>query len=267
MLIVDEVTKAYGRKVVNHGVSLTVRPGEIAAVFGPNGAGKTTLVRQIVGLLRPNTGTIRIGAELRAPRQMARKVAYQPQAQIALESLTVRESIHIAGMLRGLTAPASADATTGLLAELQIGDWSQVAGHRLSGGLRRLVAFAMTMNSRPELVVLDEPTNDVDPERRRLMWQALRRRSERAAVVVITHNVHEAVAYADTCYEMAEGRLGPAQLPGGTLVEPPDAQRVVTAARATYEPGTSLRTGAHGDLYLPYHGPVAEVSAESGSRR
>lgn len=116
------------------------------------------------------------------------------------------EAISLAGALRGFSRRASKQRAEDLVAELDISAWATTPGHRLSGGLRRLVAFGMTLNYDGPLLVLDEPTNDVDSDRRELMWRALRDRRQTAAIVV-THNVHEAMAKADRVVSLSQGRL------------------------------------------------------------
>jgi len=204
-----------------------VRPGEIVGLLGHNGAGKTTLVSQIVGLLAPDAGTIRVAGvdAVGQPGQARRSVALQAQGQAPLDGLTPRSAIEFAGRLRGLSPRDARAGAVRLAEELDIGEWldrrAMPDGGGISGGVRRLTAFAMAAVAPTPVVVLDEPTNDVDAARRRLMWQAVRRLGERGSgVLLVTHNVVESERVVDELVLLDRGRVvasgTPASLHGGS---------------------------------------------------
>src|SRR3954447_10346136 len=146
MLVVDGVTKVYkGGVKANDGVSLGVKAGEVFGLLGPNGAGKTTLVRQIVGLARPTSGTIAIdGVDVAADPAFARVAcSWQPQNQAPIRGLSPIQAIALVAELRGLSKPAARNRAEELIAALSIEEWSKAFGFVLSGGVARLVAFAM----------------------------------------------------------------------------------------------------------------------------
>jgi len=225
VLDVAGVTRRFGAVVANDDVSLSVRAGEVVGLLGHNGAGKTTLISQVVGLLRPDAGTIRVGRTdaVASPAAARRHVALQPQAQAPIDGLTPRTAIEIAGRIRGLTRSRSREVAVELAAELDIEPWldqrALPEGRGLSGGIRRLTAFAMTVVAPTPLLVLDEPTNDIDASRRRLLWAAVRRRAdEGAGVLLVTHNVAEAERIVDELVVLDRGRVvatgSPARLRG-----------------------------------------------------
>lgn len=213
-LHVSGLTRRFGAVVANDEVGLEVAPGEVVGLLGHNGAGKTTLVSQVVGLLRPDAGTIRIG-ELDAvadPAEARRRVALQPQAQAPIDGLTPRRAIEMAGRIRGLTTPAARAAAEEVAEELDITAWfdqrALPEGQGLSGGIRRLTGFAMAIVAPTPLVVLDEPTNDIDAARRRLLWSAVRRRGDAGSgVLLVTHNVAEAQRIVDHLVVIDRGRV------------------------------------------------------------
>ncbi|WP_168625541.1 MULTISPECIES: ABC transporter ATP-binding protein [unclassified Cryobacterium] len=214
VLRIAGLTRRFGATVANDDVSLRVRPGEVVGLLGHNGAGKTTLVSQIVGLLRPERGTIRVdGIDAVAdPGAARRRVAMQPQAQAPIDGLTPRMAIEIAGRIRGLSSRDARTAAAQLAEELDIAQWldqrAMPEGRGLSGGIRRLTAFAMTVAAPTPLVVLDEPTNDIDASRRRLLWAAVRRRGdEGAGVLLVTHNVAEAERIVDELVILDNGKV------------------------------------------------------------
>jgi ABC-2 type transport system ATP-binding protein len=207
-----DVTKTYdkGRVRANDQITLEVRPGEVYGLLGPNGAGKSTLVRQVIGLLKPTAGRITLGPyDLVADPDAARQLcSYLPQAQMPIESFRVREAIELTGRIRGGDVSAIRQRTSELIDALDIGEWRDHLGQSLSGGVKRLTGFAMVTVWPGRLVILDEPTNDVDPMRRRMLWDQIRALGEAGcAVLLVTHNVLEAEKSVDRLAIIAEGRL------------------------------------------------------------
>src|SRR5579884_639344 len=216
LLSIDHVSKRYGDAVANDDVCLRIHRGEVFGLLGPNGAGKTTLVKQILGLLVPDGGRITIaGADVVADPAAARRLcSYQPQASAPVDGLTARETVHIVGAIRGGQRAAVRARAGELLAAL---DLDGVADRKvpMSGGMSRLTGFCMALVVPGEVVVLDEPTNDVDPLRRRALWKEIRRVAEDgAAVLLVTHNVLEAERCVDRLAILAAGRVVAEGAPG-----------------------------------------------------
>ena len=227
VLEVEGLTKRFGPVVANDQIGLRVAPGQVVGLLGHNGAGKTTLVSQVVGLLHPDGGTIQVaGVDAVADPATARRcVALQPQAQAPLDGLNPRMAIEIAARLRGMGRGDAKAAARTLADELDIGEWfnqrAYPEGGGLSGGVRRLTAFAMAAVAQVPLVVLDEPTNDVDASRRRRLWQAVRKLGdEGAGVLLVTHNVAEAERVVDELVVLDNGKVvaagSPSQLRGAS---------------------------------------------------
>ncbi len=210
-LRVSDIRKVYkGGVVANDGVSITIECGEVFGLLGPNGAGKTTLVSQIIGLAKPTAGSITLGdidlvADPGAARQLC---AYLPQGNLPVDALRAGIAVELIGRIRG-GAKADVRRRTGELFELlQVEEWRNRLGSQTSGGVRRLVGFMMTTVVQRPVVILDEPTNDIDPMRRRLLWQEIRNVANRgAAVLLVTHNVLEAERVVDRLAIIDEGRV------------------------------------------------------------
>jgi ABC-2 type transport system ATP-binding protein len=212
LLEVEGITKRYrrGSAPANDGVNLTVDSGQVYGLLGHNGAGKTTLVNQIVGLLKPDGGSIRIsGRDAVADPGYARQAcSIQPQAQVPIDGLTPRQAIETLGRLRGGEARLVKARAGELLETLALQEWSGSDGARLSGGVKRLVSFCMAAVVPGRLVILDEPTNDVDPVRRRLLWAQVRALADGgSAVLLVTHNVVEAERSVDRLAILDHGRV------------------------------------------------------------
>jgi ABC-2 type transport system ATP-binding protein len=201
----------------NDGIDLTVTRGEIVGLLGPNGAGKTTLVRQLVGVLAPDSGTVHcFGYDVGArPATASRFAAYLAQDEPALAELSVAGAIDVTARLRGCDRRAARVAATALVDELELG---AVAGRplvRLSGGQRRLASLAAALAGDRPVLVLDEPTTGLDPQARAAVWAALTRRRDRGdTVVLVTHNVVEAERLLDRVAVLSGGRLVACDTPG-----------------------------------------------------
>ncbi|GCD38380.1 ABC transporter ATP-binding protein [Streptomyces chrestomyceticus] len=201
------------------GISLDVRQGEIFGLLGPNGAGKSTLVRQLTGLLRPDSGSVTVlGHDLvRYPERAARLLGYLGQESSALDEMTVALAVETTGRLRGLPAREARAERDAVVEELGLGDIAGRPLKRLSGGQRRLACFAAVLVGERPLLVLDEPTTGMDPVARRAVWAAVdRRRAERGAtVLLVTHNVIEAESVLDRVAVIDRGKVIACDTPGG----------------------------------------------------
>ena len=210
LLEVDGVTKRFRNDVLaNDDVSLTVDAGEVFGLLGPNGAGKTTLVSQLLGLLVPDSGRILIdGQDVVAAPELARDLcSYQPQAAAPVTGLSARQAIEIVGRIRGGAKAEVRRHASELIDELDLGDVA-TRPVPMSGGMARLTGFCMAAVIPGRVVVLDEPTNDVDPLRRRTLWGCIRGLADNgAAVLLVTHNVLEAERCVDRLAILAGGRV------------------------------------------------------------
>ncbi|MCW2571346.1 MAG: ABC-type multidrug transport system, ATPase component [Frankiales bacterium] len=210
LLKVRHLTKQYRHGVLaNDDLSLDVRAGEVFGLLGPNGAGKTTLVSQVLGLLRPTSGEILLdGIDVaRRPEAARSACSYQPQGSAPLEGMTPVEAVELTGRLRGGDRATVRRRTDDLLSALDLDAWRNRLVP-LSGGVARLVSFCMAAVHPVRLAVLDEPTNDVDPLRRRLLWEQVRQLADTGtAVLLVTHNVAEAEKCVDRLAIIDHGKV------------------------------------------------------------
>lgn len=211
VLEIEHLTKQYRTGVrANDDISLHVAAGEVFGLLGHNGAGKTTLLNQVIGIARPTSGRIHVlGRDAVADPAMARRLcSMQPQSQAPLDGVSPREAIELMARIRGADRSRAQRRTTELIDVLDIGDWAGAKGDKLSGGVRRLTTFAMAAAEPGRLVMFDEPTNDVDPVRRRLLWAQVRELAAAGcAVVLVTHNVLEAERAVDRLVILDRGRV------------------------------------------------------------
>jgi ABC-2 type transport system ATP-binding protein len=153
-----------------------------------------------------------------------RACSIQPQSQVPIDGLTPRQAIETLGRLRGGEADVVRARAALLIETLNLGEWRDTDGARLSGGVKRLVSFCMAAVEPGKLVILDEPTNDVDPVRRRLLWAQVRVLADPgSAVLLVTHNVIEAERSVDRLAILDHGRVlaegTPADLKSGIADE------------------------------------------------
>jgi ABC-2 type transport system ATP-binding protein len=211
ILRIQFLTKRYSNGVVaNDNLSLNISAGQIYGLLGPNGAGKTTLVKQIVGLLKPTKGIIMFGdTDLVAHPEQARYVcSYLPQGSLPINSIRLRDAIEIVGLIRGGEKKHIRKRTREIIERIKLGQWADRTGGKLSGGVQRLFGFAMATVNPGQIIILDEPTNDVDPLRRRLMWNYLRILADEGRIVLlVTHNINEAEQHIDRLALMNRGKI------------------------------------------------------------
>ncbi|MEJ2711332.1 MAG: ABC transporter ATP-binding protein [Anaerolineales bacterium] len=240
LLEIEHVSKVYrGGVLANDDISLKVEAGEVFGLLGPNGAGKTTLVNQIIGLLAPTSGTIRVAGvdTIQNPGFARQACSFQPQTQVPIDGMTPYQAIELSGRLRGGRADQVRARTQELIESFELGAWSHKNGEALSGGVRRLVAFCMAAVVPGQITILDEPTNDVDPLRRRLLWQQVRLLADRgSAVLLVTHNVLEAERSVDRLAIIDRGKVVGSGTPGSMKNGDGDYLRL----ELLLEPGSTL---------------------------
>lgn len=211
-LSIHSLSKKYknSNNFANKNITIVFSPGEIVAVTGHNGAGKTTFLNQIIGGTKPTSGSITFqGHSLDKNWKMARQfAAMMPQFHAPLDGVTMQQSIEAILRIRGLNKSDTQTHVIEIMQELKISKWAHVQGQKLSGGLQRLTSFAMSIVAPPPILLLDEPTNNVDPIRRKIIWNSLRKLAQKGhIVIVVTHNLLEVDQYADRYLLFDKGTL------------------------------------------------------------
>ena len=195
--------KSYGDLVAVRDVSLEIPAGQTVALLGPNGAGKSTTIDLLLGLAKPDAGTVTLCGTTPERATRAGLVGVMLQTGDLLRQLTVYELVDLAGSLYPSPRP-----TSQALELAGIGHLANRKTHKLSGGQVQGVRFATAIVSNPALLVLDEPTVAMDVEVRRAFWQSVRALAEAGSTVVFaTHYLDEADAHADRIVLMADGRI------------------------------------------------------------
>jgi ABC-2 type transport system ATP-binding protein len=197
------VTRRYGDTVALDGVDLSIRAGEVVGVLGPNGAGKSTLIKLLVGLRRPNSGTVELfGGSPRDPANR-RHIGMTPQETGLVPTLRVAECIDY--VARHYPDPLPRDE---VLARFGLESLARRQTGGLSGGQQRRLAVALAFVGRPRLVFLDEPTTGLDVEIRHALWDAIRAfHAEGGTVLLTSHYLEEVEALAQRVVVIDNGRV------------------------------------------------------------
>jgi ABC-2 type transport system ATP-binding protein len=195
--------KSFGPVRAVDGVDLRIEPGEVVALLGPNGAGKSTTIDLLLGLTRPEAGTVRVFGE--PPDHATRQGLVGATLQVGglVDGLTVREMIALVGGLSGHPMPIGE-----VLALARVTELADRRATKLSGGQTQRVRFALAIAGDPQLLVLDEPTAAMDVGTRRAFWATMRAWTQRGRTVVFaTHYLEEADDFADRVILMAKGTV------------------------------------------------------------
>ena len=222
--------KSYkGRTVVN-GVSLHVRPGEIVGLLGPNGAGKTTSFNMVVGVVRPESGTVTFQRQDVTPIAMHKRarlgMGYLTQEPSVFRKLTVAQNILAILETCRLSRMERQQRLNILLEELDLTRLAKSRAYTLSGGEKRRLEITRALVTQPKLLLLDEPFSGIDPIAIYEVQKILRRLKERGLGILITdHNVRETLKLVDRAYIIHQGQVlceGSAEF----LAEDPKAREV-----------------------------------------
>jgi ABC-2 type transport system ATP-binding protein len=192
-----------GARTVIDGLDLDIPQGQIAGLLGPSGSGKTTLMRAIVGVQILDRGKVTVLGEPAGSRQLRRRVGYLTQVPSIYADLTVHENVAYFARIAGM-APSEADRA---IAAVDLTDHAGDVVGRLSGGEVSRVSLAATLVSRPDLLVLDEPTVGLDPVLRRDLWHLMRRLAVEGTTLVVSSHVLDEADHCDRLILMRDGTV------------------------------------------------------------
>lgn len=212
ILRADQLRKVYGKRTVVHGSTLSVQQGEVVGLLGPNGAGKTTTFYMLVGMVKPESGSVWLNDTNITTMPMYKRarmgVAYLPQEPSIFRKLTVEQNIMAVLELRSMPRVERRHTVERLLEEFGIGHIRRSQGYMLSGGERRRCEIARALAMDPRFILLDEPFAGIDPiavEDIMLIVQQLKNKG--IGVLITDHNVHETLSITDRAYILIDGSI------------------------------------------------------------
>src|SRR5512144_644236 len=188
------------------GIDLSVEPGEVFGLLGPNGAGKTTAVKILLGLTRPTDGSARLFGIPVSDPESRRRVGYLPEGHRFPGYLTARQTLSIFARMSDVPAAVAEARIPELLARVKLSDWADVKVKKFSKGMTQRLGLASALVHEPEVLLLDEPTDGVDPVGRREIRDLLRAEAARGKTVLL--NSHLLSEIERTCDRVAVLRKG-----------------------------------------------------------
>ena len=231
MIAFEHLGKIYGDFVALRDLDLTIASGEVFGFLGPNGAGKTTTIRMLMGILVPTSGRITVaGLDCQKDRvAVKRRVGYLPDNPIFYDYLRGREILEFVGEMHGLPRPEARRRAAGLLADFALDDASEEYAINYSTGMKKKLGLACALIHDPSVLVLDEPTNGLDPRASHEVQERLRVSAAQGKTIFLsTHLLDMAqrlcgrVGIIDKGNLVASGELAELQrklVPGGSLEE------------------------------------------------
>jgi len=209
LLSARELSKSYGGTLAVSNVSLEVLPGQALGLLGPNGAGKSTTLLLLAGVLKPDTGTIRLQDELDPTRSSVRRaLGYVPQSVALYSDLTARENLTLFGKLCGLSGEHLRERVAAALALGQLSDRADARVRTFSGGMQRRLNLAAATVHAPRVLLLDEPTVGVDPQSRAHLFSCIETLKQSGiGIVYSTHYLEEAERLCDTISIIDRGEV------------------------------------------------------------
>lgn len=225
ILEIKDVTKNYGKKRVVRSLNLYVTTGEIVGLLGPNGAGKTTTFHMIVGMIRPENGSIFLDGEDigQLPMyQKARKgISYLPQEPSIFGKLTVKDNLRAVLEIKGYPDSDITEMVETLLDEFNLRGFSDRDGYRLSGGERRRTEIARALALNPTFILFDEPFTGIDPIATIELKKMLTYLKNKGLGILITdHNVRDTLSITDRAYIISNGEILAEGVPEKIITNP-----------------------------------------------
>jgi ABC-2 type transport system ATP-binding protein len=209
VLQVEGLRKRFGRRVAVDSISFSVELGEIVGFLGPNGAGKTTTMRMISGFLEPDEGVVKVfGIDVASDRARAQeRIGYLPEGNPLYEEMTPLTYLRFIAEARGVDPKSVRGPVMRAAQEANVGAAISRPIETLSKGVRRRVGLAAALIQDPMLLVLDEPTDGLDPNQRRVLRERLGALAKDRAVLISTHRLEEVAAICTRAIIIDQGRI------------------------------------------------------------
>jgi ABC-2 type transport system ATP-binding protein len=227
MIEVKGLVKTYGAKRAVDGVSFTVNRGDILGFLGPNGAGKSTTMKMITGFLRPTAGTALVDGHdvTQDPVAVKRRIGYLPESAPAYGEMTVQEFLGFIAEARGFRSAAERTAQVDRAISLtHLDPVRRQSIETLSKGYKQRVGFAQALLHNPPVLVLDEPTDGLDPNQKNEVRSLIKSMAAEKAVILSTHILEEVEAICTRVIIISQGRVVVDETPAQLQARQPGAR-------------------------------------------
>ncbi len=209
MIKIENLVKAFGAKRAVDGISFNVERGEVVGFLGPNGSGKSTTMRMITGYYAPDSGRVSVGGHdvVESPLATKRLIGYLPENAAAYSDMTVQGFLDFAAELRGLSGSAKRNAVARAVDRCFLASVLHQCIDTLSKGYRHRTCLAQALIHEPEVLVLDEPTDGLDPNQKHEVRNLIKELGRSKAVVFSTHILEEVDASCTRAIIIDRGRI------------------------------------------------------------
>lgn len=209
MIEVTNLVRQFGPIVAVNDVSFTVTRGEVLGFLGPNGAGKSTTMKMITGFLTPSAGRVSVmGADVvQSPLQAKRHIGYLPEGAPAYQDMTPRSFLSFVADIRGLSGPKKNQAIEDAVAKVAIDEVLEQPIETLSKGFKRRVGLAQAIMHDPPVLILDEPTDGLDPNQKHEVRDLIQAMAKDKAIIISTHILEEVEAVCSRAMIIARGKI------------------------------------------------------------
>ena len=281
MIALDGLTKRFGGLTAVDGISLSVARGEVLGFLGPNGAGKSTTMKMVTGYLAPSAGRVEVcGIDVAArPVEVQRRIGYLPEGAPAWPDMTPLSFLSFVARLRGLDGAARAKAIARAEELASLSGVMRQPIDTLSKGYKRRVGLAQALLHDPEVLILDEPTDGLDPNQKQEVRRLIEEMRGDKAIVISTHILEEVEAICTRAVVIGRGRLladgAPQELERRdprhnavrvVLARPAQVAEAERALRALDGVGdAALEPGAEATLLATPKSPEASIAAEAAA--
>ena len=265
MIEISQLAKDFGDIPAVCGIDFSVRPGDILGFLGPNGAGKSTTMKMIVGFITPSSGSVRVcGHDVQQdPRGAQRLIGYLPEGAPAWEEMTVLEFLRFIGAVRGYRGSEREQRVAAAVERMGLDDVYRQRIETLSKGYKRRVGLAQALLHDPRVLILDEPTDGLDPNQKHQVRELIRGLSGDKIVIISTHILEEVSAVCNRTIVIAGGRI----VADGTPQELEARSRYHRCVHVHFSAGTAEADAAVARSELATLDSVAAVETGSGGRR
>src|ERR1017187_2797783 len=244
MILVEGLTKRYGRATAVNNISFEVKKGDIVGFLGPNGAGKTTTMRMLTCFLPPSEGKATVAGfdVVENPMEVKRRIGYLPETPPLYPEMEVREYVEFTGRIKGISSADIGRRTAEVIERCALGDVRNKLISKLSKGYRQRVGLAQALIHNPDVLILDEPTAGLDPKQIIETRKLIRSLAGQHTIILSTHILPEVSSTCETVIIINQGKL--------EAVDPPA--------------NLTSRLQGHETVFVDVEGPVAEVAGKLG---